>query len=235
MPRMKIAPHSDGLYAYTTEHWEILKLLRKRAIEIAQIFQNHQIEVLVYGSVARGDVKTTSDIDIVLVPFVPSYRVELILEESQITILGKRIIQATPNDVIKAHYELESNTTITLLLTKFTQTPFEFYKFGGAVTYSQLAEQIRVAGVDKRLVLILPTTTGHEERSLIENQSVAAKELDISITMIQQRIRVLTRRDKIGRTGVFLNQELALDQNIEEYLRNLARTNQFIRRRLRMN
>ena len=235
MPRMKIAPHSDGFYTYSTEHWEILNSLRNRAIEITKIFQNHQIDVLIYGSVARGDVKATSDVDIVIIPLLPSYRMEMMLEECQIPILGKRIIQATPNDVIKAHYELESNTTITLLLTKFTQTPFEFYKFGGAVSYDQLRKQIRVAGVDKRLVLILPTSTGHEERALIENQNIAAKELDISISMIQQRIRVLTRRDKIGRTGVFLNDELAVDQNIEEYLYNLARTNHFIRRRLRMN
>lgn len=235
MPRMKIVQHTDGFYIYSKEHWEMLKSLRNRAIEIAEMFQNHQIDVFIYGSVARGDVKATSDVDIVLVPLIPSYRVELLLEESHIPILGKQIIQATPNDIIKAHYELESNTTVTLLLTKFTQTPFEFYKFGGAVTYSQLKNQIRVAGVDKRLVLILPTATGHEERSLIENQSIAAKELDISITMIQQRIRVLSRRDKIGRTGVFLNEELGLDQNVEEYLHKLAQTNQFIRRRLRMN
>ncbi len=50
--------------------------------------------------------------------------------------------------------------------------------------------------------------------------------------MVTQRIRVLTRRDKVGRTGVFLNHPVALSENIEETLRNLARKNRLLRRRL---
>ena len=81
-------------------------------------------------------------------------------------------------------------------------------------------------------MLIEPTEEGHIESSLSERQYEAAKLLNISQDMIDQRIRVLNRRDKVGRTGLFLNEELDPEQDVEEFLYQLSRTNQFVRRRL---
>jgi hypothetical protein len=200
---------------------------------VAQLFAESGIDSYTYGSVARGDIHADSDIDIVLLKQIPSYRVELLLDKCQSRILQKVIVQATPNDIIKAHYELEDDITITLLLTNFRQLAFEFYKFGGALTPTQLHSNIRVPGVDKSLILIKPTEAGHEEYSLHEYRFEAKDIVGVSQQMIDRRIRILTQRDKKGRTGVFLRKILHPSENIEEKLREIARTNSLVRRRLK--
>jgi predicted nucleotidyltransferase len=92
----------------------------------------------------------------------------------------------------------------------------------------------RVPGVDKRLVLIQPNELGHHETSIVENPSLAIDTLKIAPDMVNQRIRVLTRRDKVGRTGIFLNKELDTEDNFEQKLDELAQKNPLIRRRLNM-
>jgi predicted nucleotidyltransferase len=44
----------------------------------------------------------------------------------------------------------------------------------------------------------------------------------------------LTKRDTIGRTGVFVHEGISIDANVEEELRQLARRNTFVKRRLMM-
>ena len=232
MGRVKINRTGEGVVKYSPEHWEHLDNLRKHALKVTSVFAHHGIDSLTYGSVARGDVNPKSDIDIILLTQIPSYRVELILDETNLSLNHKKIIQATPNDIIKAHFEIEGDICITSLLTDFTSSPFEFYRFGGALNHKQLQDNERVPGVDKRLILIEPNDEGHKESPLIERQYEASKILRISQSMIDQRIRVLTRRDKIGRTGIFLNKDIGLNENIEEELRSIARHNPLIRRRL---
>ena len=232
MPRMKVKQHEKSDVTYTPDHWALLQSIQSRGLEVAEAFAQHGFETLTYGSVARGDVKPTSDIDIILTSLLSSYRVELILDEIPYRLLSKKLIQATPNDVIKAHFELEGDICLTLLLTDFTSMPFEFYRFGGALSFSQLQSGERVPGVDKRLVLIQPTETGHREQSIEDDAHQIAKIVGVSQAMVSQRMRVLTRRDKVGRTGVFLNHPMGLSENVEEVLRGLARSNPIIRRRL---
>ncbi|MHA1745332.1 MAG: nucleotidyltransferase domain-containing protein [Promethearchaeota archaeon] len=232
MVRVKVQQRGGSEVKYDTEHWEALHALHLRASQVTHVFHDQGFETLTYGSVARGDIHPGSDIDIVIKPLLSSYRLELLLEDARLRVLEKKIIQATPNDVIKANYILEDDICITLLLTSFTSMPFEFYHFGGALTHLESVEGIRKPGVDKRLMLILPTPEGHQEKPLEDVQYEAPKMLGISQTMVTQRIRVLTRRDKVGRTGVFLNHPVALEENIEETLRNLARKNRLLRRRL---
>ncbi len=232
MGRVKISRTGEGLVIYSTEHWELLKKFRENALKVTSAFAHHGIDSLTYGSIARGDVNTKSDIDIILLTQIPSYRVELILDETNLTLNHKKIIQATPNDVIKAHFELDREICVTSLLTDFTSSPFEFYRFGGALHHEELQQNKRVPGVDKRLILIEPNDEGHRESSLIERKYEASKILGISQAMVDQRIRVLSRRDKIGRTGIFLNRDLGIDENVEEELRKIARKNPLIRRRL---
>ncbi len=229
---MKINHNQSAEIIYNDTHWNLLNDFRKRALQVTDTFAQNGFDSLTYGSIARGDIKKTSDIDIILQIKLSSYRVELILEEIEIPILSKKLIQATPNDIIKVHYELEGDICLTLLLTDFTSLPFEFYKFGGAINNSQLKSNIRVPGVDKRLVFIQPTETGHIESPLEDQLNEAPKILNVSRKMIEQRMRVLTRRDKIGRTGIFLKEDLDLSENVEEVLRNIANKNPLIRKRL---
>ncbi len=232
MGRVKINRTGEGLVKYSPEHWELLDNLRKQALKVTSVFSHHGIDSYTYGSLARGDINPKSDIDIILLTQIPSYRVELILDETNLTLYNKKLIQATPNDIIKAHFELEEEICITSVLTDFTSSPFEFYRFGGALNHQELHDNKRVPGVDKSLILIEPTDEGHKESPLIERQYEASKILGISQSMVDQRIRVLTRRDKIGRTGIFLNKDVGLNENIEEELRKIARHNPLIRRRL---
>lgn len=232
MGRVKINRTGGGLVKYSKEHWKLLDNFRKQALKVTSVFAHHGIDSLTYGSVARGDVSPKSDIDIILLTQIPSYRVELILDETNLSLNHKKLIQATPNDIIKAHFELEGDICITSLLTNFTSSPFEFYRFGGALNHKELQENKRVPGVDKSLIIIEPNEEGHNESPLIERQYEASKILGISQSMIDQRIRVLTRRDKIGRTGIFLNKDVGINENIEEELRKIARHNPLIRRRL---
>ena len=46
------------------------------------------------------------------------------------------------------------------------------------------------------------------------------------------RVRALTRRDEVGRTGVFLKRELGPDECFEEVLRRLADRNPAVRKRV---
>lgn len=234
MARMKIEYNVDQEIEYTPERWQILKNLRTRAMRITEIFARHNIESLTFGSVARGDVKSTSDIDIVLLTKVPTFQVEVLLDEAKERIQAKTIVQATPNDVIKAHYDLDDEICLSVLLTDFTHHPYEFYYFGGAVTHAQMEKSERVPGIDKRLVLIQPSSKGHHEISVVDHPGQAANIIGISSEMVEQRIRVLTRRDKIGRTGIFLNQEIGLDENFEEKLAEIAASNQLVRRRVNL-
>ena len=230
--KLKISYDEEKTVVYTDEQWDLLNNLRQRAQNVTESFRMQGFDSLTYGSIARGDVKPTSDIDIVLIPLIPSYRIELILEDAGLRILNKTLVQATPNDVIKGQYELDDEISITLLLTPFTFHPFEFYHFAGGLSPQQLKNNDRVPGIDKRLVLIQPTETGHRERALMSMQYEAAKILGITQQMIDQRIRVLTKRDKIGRTGVFLKEEVGNGESFEDVLRTLARKNYIIRRRL---
>ena len=235
MVKLKVAVNDRKLgeeLIYTQDHWDNLNNLRKKAISITSLFIDNGFDSFTYGSTARGDVSPTSDVDIVLHAQIPSYRVELILEQNRIPIFSKKIVQATPGDVVKVQYEFPDEICLTLLLTNFTSMPFEFYHFGGCLTHQQLVDNIRVPGVDKRLVLILPTEKGHRASLLSDSQIEAAKVLKVSNNMISQRMRVLERRDKVGRTGVFLLHELDPTDNVEEELRTLARKNRMLRRRL---
>lgn len=232
MTRKKIEFNVDVDVQYSQEQWELLKKIRATARRITELLAQHQIDALVYGSVARGDVKATSDIDIIITTPIPSFRIELILDQAREPILHKFIIQATPSDTVKAHIELSDNMTITLLLSKVIGYGMDFYRFGGAINHMDIINAVRVPGVDKRLVLIQPTEKGHHELSIIDQPHHAAAVLKISKNMVEQRIRVLTRRDHIGRTGVFLNKEIPIEDNIEAALEDLAAKNSLLRRRL---
>jgi hypothetical protein len=92
---------------------------------------------------------------------------------------------------------------------------------------------MRTPGVDKRLVLIEPTEKGHVESPIIGREAEVSKLLNINLRTVQERVQVLTRRGRVGRTGVFFHRTLAPGESFEEVLREIARKNPAFKSRLR--
>ena len=212
---------------YSDQHWKLLEKLRDEAFEIQRRLC---VPSSVYGSVARGDVHQGSDIDIIIFEAAPSYRLELGLDQSP---LSREIVQATPNALIKGHIHLSELLTITFPLVPMKDLEMDFYRYSGCLAGTRLEGRERVAGVSKALVLVEPTKEGHLECSLLNDPHSCLKLLGVSGDIIQERVRVLTRRDKVGRTGVFLKAELGEEESFEQKLKTIADSNNIVRRFLK--
>ena len=220
---------------YTKAHWDLLWELRNKAIKIMNVLENSHLRTLVHGSLVRGDAKKTSDIDIVIMEPPSSFIVETAIERAHLPIKSRFLVQATPNYAMKAHIEISMNTSISFPLMHMRKVEREFYTFGGKLNLNQLKEGIRIAGVDKRLMLIEPLPKGHTERSIVGYEKSVAKQLGISTETILDRTHTLKKRDKIGRTGVFIKKELNFDETFEMILKRLADENPAVRRRMRID
>ncbi|MEM1511251.1 MAG: nucleotidyltransferase domain-containing protein [Candidatus Jordarchaeales archaeon] len=228
--------HSDRVEViYSSERWRILVELRRKAMQVIDALRRHGLDSFVHGSVARGDVTKNSDIDIVIPYQVASFRIETALREIFPTFMEKLIVQATPQHAPKAYIQVDEKLTVTFPLAKLSRLEYEFYGFGGVVRFDQLERGERVPGVDKRLMFIEPTERGHFESQVIGRESVVAKKLGVSIEAVQQRIRVLTRRDEVGRTGVYLKKSLESDESFEDVLKKIADHDPVVRGRIRWN
>ena len=189
----------------------------------------------IYGSVVRGDVTPKSDIDIIIPYVLSSHSVELALTGSGLEIYKKIIAQATPNSTPKAHIflDIEEKKCITFPLATFRTLEREFYKFGGYLEIDALKADKRVPGCNKKSMLIEPTGQGHMESSINYREREVARTVGISIKIIRERIRVLKRRKKVGRTGIILSVQLENEEVFENILKKIADSNPIIRRRLR--
>ena len=217
---------------YSKEKWALLKDKRTSAFNLLKVFTKEGFNPYIHGSVARGDVHETSDIDIIFIQQIPSFQIELVLNKYGFENYFREIIMATPLDSIKLYIHLSELESITLPLSKLEKNVLEFYDFGGKINLDQLKSDLRVAGIDKRLVLIKPNPKGHQEISIIGNEASAAKEVGISIGTLNERKNVLLRREKHGRTGVFLKRQLQIHETTEEVLKELADKKSIIRKKL---
>ena len=218
---------------YEEKRWKLLRRLRTEAIKIMNALNNSGIFSIVHGSIARGDVSEKSDIDIFIPDVISSFIVEMALERAGISISKRILIQATPTYSIKAYIEIDEGRSVSFPLSKLRKTEREFYKFGGEATLEMLKQEIRSPGVDKRLMLIEPTAEGHIESSIIGRENEVAKLLGVSVETVLDRVHALSRRDKIGRTGLFIERELLPDETFESVLKELAERKPAVRRRLR--
>lgn len=216
---------------YDARRWDLLRRLREKAMQIMEALERTHLESIVHGSLARGDVNAKSDIDIFVPCNASSFNVEMALEKAGIRANKRQVIQATPTYAMKAYIQVDENSGVSFPLMNMRKVEREFYKFGGEATLEILRNNLRVAGVDKRLMLIVPTDKGHKENTIIGQEEHAAKLLKISVETVLDRVHTLMRRDRIGRTGVFINMELAEDETFEMALKRLADQNPAVRRR----
>lgn len=233
---MAVKPTNPADYreiTYTTARWAILRELRDEATKIMTALEAAHLAANTHGSIARGDVKTTSDVDVFIPEVQSSFLVETALEKAAMPINARFVVQATPNYAMKAHIEIEERATVSFPLMQMRRVEREFYRFGGEANLSQLKADDRVPGVDKRLMLIEPIANGHVESSIIGKEEAAAKALGVSVETVLDRVHTLQKRDKIGRTGLFIKRELANDETFGLALKRLADQNPAVRRRMK--
>jgi predicted nucleotidyltransferase len=231
---MTIKPTGSDEYrevTYGSARWTKLKELREMAKPVMAALAFSHLNSVVHGSLARGDVKEGSDVDIFIAGVQSSFAVETALEKAGIRINSRLLVQATPNYAMKAHIEVNETVSASFPLMDMRRVEREFYRYGGEADLSKLQTDVRVAGVDKRLMLIEPTTTGHVESSIVGREESVAKLLGISAETVLDRVHALTRRDTVGRTGVFVKRELAPDETFEGVLKRLVEANPAVRRR----
>ena len=228
----KILRDYNNTVIYSENHLELLREKRERSKILLDMFAKEGLKPFIYGSIARGDVNNDSDIDIVIVQSIAPYQIEVLLDKNGYKNYFREIIMATPADALKLYIYLNELESITIPLSKFEKRSKEFYDFGGKINLDQLDNNIRVPGIDKRLVLIQPILEGHEEGSVIGNEHLAAKKLKVSINLINERKKVLLKRERFGKTGVFLKRPIAMNESIEDVVKNLANKKSIVRKKL---
>ncbi len=233
MVREKIERKGEyRIVVYDKEQWSLLRKLRQEALKVMEALVIRRIFCIVHGSIARGDVHVNSDIDVFIPEPISPVIVEIAITSHGFSISHKTIVQATPYSTPKAYISLDSfeKRVVSFPLAKLSKTEYEFYYFGGALDYEGLLRNNRVPGVNKKLLLIEPTSEGHIESPVIGREAEVAKKVGISIDTVIERVRVLSRRDIHGRTGVFIKTVLSSSEPIEEAVKKLADENPVFRR-----
>lgn len=219
---------------YGKTRWVLLEKLRKKTLRLMEALESRNILSNAYGSIARGDVTKDSDIDVFIITPSSSMEVELALDKNNFKPLRRILIQATPYYAPKGYFEIEKNVSVSLSMVKLRRNEMEFYKFAGRITANDIRMDNRVPGVDKRLMLIEPRKDGHLETSMIDRETYVSKLLGIDVKSAFERVHVLFKRDRSGRTGCFMELELSDDENFELVLNKLADRNPILRKRLNL-
>ncbi len=206
--------------------WELLRNLREKAAKVMRALAECGIPSITHGSVARGDVKPGSDVDVVIpFPVAPS-RLVSCLELKGFRIYRACVVQATPAHTPKVYYDLdyEGKTVASHPLKELNPREREFYKFGGEVDLNALLRGVRVPGVSKELKLIIPTEYGHLEYPVVGNEHYVAEVIGVSPETVMERVRILRRRAEMGRTGVFLEECVGHEETVEGLITRLIKS-----------
>ena len=219
---------------YKKKRWELLKELRSKAVQLMEVLDRFHLPSVTHGSVARGDISEKSDID-VFVPDPPSsFIIETALERAGVSVDRRIVVQATPLYAVKGYLEIDKQRSVSFPLVKLRRVERDFYMFSGELSLPVLKRDVRVAGVDKRLMLIEPTPEGHVESTVVGREETAAHLLGVSLETVLDRVHALVRRNEVGRTGVFIERELSPDETFEMVLKKLADQNPAVRRRIKL-
>lgn len=217
---------------YSREHWELLESLRERALEIMRALARVGVESFVHGSVARGDVRPDSDVDVVVLYPVSPPLVGEALEITGLPIRKKEVSQATPRHAVKVSFYVDDRTSVTFPLSRLSKLELEFYRFSGRLGLEELERGTRVPGVNKSLLAIVPIEVGHVEFSVLGREREVARLLGISLDIVEERVSVLTKRDERGRTGVFVHKVVAPEDSVARVVEEIARSNPLFRKKL---
>lgn len=214
---------------YSTEHWALLNSFRFRARSLMALLPYS----LLVGSVARGDVHSGSDIDVALMePIAPSLIEEKLLEAS-LVIDAREIVQATPRSTPKLYIHLRGNAKVSLPLAPLSPLEEEFFRFAGSINYNELERRIRKPGVNKKLLVVLPTERGHVEYSIVGREEEVAELLEIPPALVKERVTALLRRDERGRSGLFLRVQVPQWESTERIVVRLAQRVPALKKRLK--
>ncbi len=118
---------------YNSEHWSLLAQFRQKALGLLLALQNRHVAAVVHGSIARGDVNPESDIDLFIPDPPSSFQIETALEQANIPIVDRVVIQATPAYAMKAYIEIDPATSVSFPLMGLRRVEREFYRFSGEV------------------------------------------------------------------------------------------------------
>lgn len=188
---------------------------------------------ITYGSIVRGDVKLTSDVDVFIPYVIPSHDVELALMNAGYNIISREIVQATPSYVVKGYIYIDELTSVSFPLIPMKSEEEMFYSLAGKASLDELTNDIRKPGINKELMLIVPTEEGHYEFAIERGIEEAAKVLSLDPNVLRKRVYVLKRRKEIGRTGVYKSILLQPEESFESVLKKLIDTSPALKRRLK--
>ncbi|MHA1906441.1 MAG: nucleotidyltransferase domain-containing protein, partial [Candidatus Thorarchaeota archaeon] len=139
MARKPEVLHDRRTVTYDDAHWSLLGELRNKASDTMLKLEKAGIRSFVYGSLARGDISKTSDIDIIILEIIPSYRTEVALGHG----IMRELVQATPSSVLKGHLHLNHETVVSFPIFKMMSREREFYQWGGMVSANDISSNVR--------------------------------------------------------------------------------------------
>lgn len=215
---------------YPEWRWRLLSDLREKAARILEALASVVSEPVVIGSLARGDVSETSDIDVWLGNYVPTWKVTYALETAGINVKYFKVVQATPETALRALVVVEERVEISVPLSKLRKVEEEFPRFTGAVTLSDIRKGVRVRGVNKQLLFIEPRSYGHDEWSIIGFEEETARLLGVSLEAVLERVSMRLKRAREGKAGFAFYAELPTSEYPEEFVCSVARSNALVRR-----
>jgi predicted nucleotidyltransferase len=220
---------------YDDRKWALLKCKRELALKLMLALEHCGIvSAIVHGSVARGDVEDDSDVDVSLLePYSPGL-LEFCLEGSGYSVYSKKVVMPTPVNTPKLYIYLDSREELTVSnpLAGLSSVEIEFYKFSGMLELRELIKNLRVPGVNKKLMFIEPTEYGHTEMPVLGNEDYVVKKLGVSLAVVRDRVEALTRRVREGHTGLFIEEEIPVNMGTEEFIKRLCKENKVFRERL---
>jgi predicted nucleotidyltransferase len=218
---------------YDERRWRTLREKRSVAERVLSALHEAGVtDAFVYGSVARGDVRQESDVD----AFIPHPVNPEVLQARIEELLGgwKRrvVVQATPTYAVKGYIYLDDLTSISFPLVEMMPSELLFYDVAGKVDLEGVRKGVRVPGMNKSLVAIIPVDDGHLEYPVELDVEKAARLMGVSPDALRERVRVLKRRREHGRTGLYREIELSTEETFSSVLKRLLDTNPFLKRRV---